>query len=50
MIKNKSIELYDDGIGKVDYIEHMGSDLTIVNSARVSFGVHKKKLDKKEYI
>jgi len=47
MIKNKSIELYDDGIGKVDYIEHMGSDLTIVNSARVSFGVHKKNLIKK---
>jgi hypothetical protein len=25
----KSIELYADGIGKVEYVEHMGSDLTI---------------------
>lgn len=25
----KSIELYGDGIGRVEYIEHMGSDLTI---------------------
>ena len=33
------IELYGDGIGKVQYIDHMGTDLTIVNSARVSFGV-----------
>lgn len=48
MKKKKSIELYGDGIGKVDYVEHMGSDLTVVNSARVSFGVHKKKLDKKD--
>ena len=33
-----SVELYDDGIGKVDYVGHMGDDLTVVNSARVSFG------------
>ena len=44
----KSIELYGDGIGKVDYVEHMGSDLTIVNSARVSFGVQKEKLDERD--
>ena len=42
------IELYGDGIGKVQYIDHMGSDLTIVNSARVSFGVNKTKLDKRD--
>jgi hypothetical protein len=30
----KSIEIYGDGIGKVQYIDHMGSDLTVVNSAR----------------
>jgi len=42
------IELYGDGIGKVQYIDHMGSDLTIVNSARVSFGVNKKELDKRD--
>ena len=41
----KSIELYGDGIGKVDYVEHMGTDLTVVNSARVSFGVQKNELD-----
>ena len=42
---SKSIELYEDGIGKVDYVSHMGSDLTVVNSARVSFGVEKDELD-----
>jgi len=42
------IDLYEDGIGKVDYIQHMGTDLTIVNSARVSFGKHKEVLDEKD--
>ena len=46
--ENKSIDLYGDGIGKVDYVSHMGSDLTVVNSARVSFGVEKEKLDAKD--
>ena len=41
----KSILIYDDDIGKVDYVQHMGSDLTVVNSARVSFGVEKQELD-----
>lgn len=45
---NKTIHLYDDQIGKVEYVEHMGSDLTAVNSARVSFGVHKTELDNKD--
>ena len=44
----KTFDLYDDGIGKVDYVEHMGSDLTVVNSARVSFGVEKNELDEKD--
>jgi len=44
----KKIDLYGDGIGKVEYVEHMGSDLTIVNSARVSFGVHKEELDERD--
>ena len=44
----KSVELYDDGIGRVDYVSHMGSDLTVVNSARVSFGVEKEELDEKD--
>ena len=41
----KTITIYDDKIGKVDYISHMGSDLTIVNAARVSFGKQKEELD-----
>ena len=44
----KKIELYDDGIGSVSYVEHMGSDLTVVNSARVSFGKQKEMLDQKD--
>ena len=42
MSYQKTIDLYSDGIGKVQYIDHMGTDLTIVNSARVSFGVEKE--------
>jgi len=42
------IDLFDDNIGAVEYIEHMGSDLTVVNSARVSFDTHKEKLDDKD--
>ena len=48
MSYSKSIELYGDGIGKVDYVSHMGSDLTVVNSARVSFGVQKEELDNRD--
>ena len=44
----RSIELYDDGIGKVEYISHMGTDLTVCNSARVSFGKQKESLDDKD--
>ena len=44
----KSIELYGDGIGTVDLVQHMGDDLTIVNSARVSFGKNKEVLDEKD--
>ncbi len=48
MTYEKSIELYGDGIGKVDYVQHMGSDLTVVNSARVSFGKNKAILDERD--
>ena len=41
----KKINLYDDDIGSVEYIQHMGDDLTIVNAARVSFGKEKKEID-----
>ena len=43
-----SVYLYNDNIGRVDLIDHMGDDLTIVNSARVSFGVTKDKLDNRD--
>jgi thymidylate synthase (FAD) len=44
----KKINLYDDDIGSVEYIQHMGEDLTVVNSARVSFGKEKKDIDGKD--
>ena len=44
----KSIFIFDDQIGRVDYVSHMGSDLTVVNSARVSFGNQKTELDKRD--
>lgn len=44
----KSIDLYGDGVGKVELVDYMGSDLTVVNSARVSFGKHKEELDDKD--
>jgi len=44
------IFLYDDGVGKVELVDSMGSDTTIVNAARVSFGVHKNELDDKDIV
>jgi thymidylate synthase (FAD) len=41
----KSVDLYDDGVGFVELVDHMGNDLTIVNAARVSFGKHKTELE-----
>lgn len=32
------IDLFGDGIGRVRLVDHIGTDKTIVNSARVSFG------------
>ena len=43
-----SIELYGDNIGKVDYVQHMGDDRTVVNSARVSFGKEVESISKKD--
>ena len=40
--------LYDDNIGKIELVQHVGEDITVVNSARVSFGVEKKELDNKD--
>ena len=42
------IDLFGDNKGSVEYITHMGSDLTIVNAARVSFGAEKEHLDEKD--
>ena len=44
----RKVDLYGDGIGSVELVEYMGSDLTIVNAARVSFGKHKNLLDTKD--
>lgn len=48
--KIEPISLYNDGIGFVEYVDHMGSDLTIVNAARVSRSNEnkKKELDEKD--
>ena len=48
MIPLRKIDLYEDEIGSVELIECMGSDLTVVNSARVSFGKQKMTMDKKD--
>ena len=42
------IELFGDDIGAVEYISHMGSDLSVVNAARVSFGAEKKEVDDRD--
>ena len=47
-IKKNTHFLYEDKIGKVELVQHMGEDITVVNSARVSFGVHKSELDEKD--
>ena len=42
------IELYNDRIGFVELVDHLGSDLSVVNSARVSFGKQKEDIDEKD--
>lgn len=37
------IDLYGDGIGSVSLVAHVGTDKTVVNSARVSFGRDNKR-------
>mgnify|MGYP001199353984 CR=1 FL=1 len=44
----KSIDIYGDGQGSVTYVDHLGSDLTIVNAARVSFGNERDELDSRD--
>lgn len=40
--------LYQDDIGSIELVQFMGEDITVVNSARVSFGVEKQSLDEKD--
>ena len=44
----RKVKLYGDDIGCVELVDHLGSDLSVVNSARVSFGVHKELLEEKD--
>ena len=37
-----------DSCGGVDYVSHMGTDLTVVNAARVSFGKHSTEFSSKD--
>ena len=41
-------DLFGDSIGSVEYVSHMGSDLSVVNAARVSFGSEKEAVDDKD--
>lgn len=40
--------IYGDEIGRVELVDSMGSDLTVVNAARVSYGGNKRELDEKD--
>ena len=42
------IDLFGDDIGAVEYVSHMGTDLSVVNAARVSFGSEKEEVDEKD--
>ena len=46
---NDTIYLYDDNIGRVQYIQHVGTDKMVVSAARVSFGQdNNKELDDRD--
>ena len=42
------VDLFGDDIGSVEYISHMGDDLSIVNAARVSFGSQKEEIEERD--
>ena len=47
----KEIKLYNsvgDDIGCVQLVQHMGTDKTVVNAARVSFGVQKETINERD--
>ena len=41
-IKDETIYLYGDEIGRCDFIQSWGDDIMAVNAARASFGVEKE--------
>lgn len=45
---NNKIFTLDDEIGFIELIDHMGSDLSVVNDARVSFAKESKALNDKD--
>lgn len=47
-VSNRTIFTYGDNIGSVSLVDYMGSDITVVNSARVSFGIEKSELDRRD--
>jgi len=44
----KKVDLYGDEIGFVQLVDHLGNDLSVVNSARVSFGKHKEEIEEQD--
>jgi thymidylate synthase (FAD) len=46
--EGSTIHLYDDDIGRVELVQTIGNDLSVVNAARVSFGVEKQELDERD--
>lgn len=46
--EGNKIYIYEDEIGSVELLEAVGSDKTVVNSARISFGVEKQELDDRD--
>lgn len=42
------VDIFEDGIGSVEYVSHNGDDVMFVNAARVSFGAHKENIDDKD--
>ena len=48
MLLKMKMPLYEDDKGFVELVDAVGSDLSVVNSARVSFGKHKAELDDKD--
>ena len=46
--EGNTIHLYGDDIGRVELVQTIGNDLSVVNAARVSFGVEKEEIDERD--